>query len=508
LSSSSASPASPLPGPPAGGTTARGQGRRGIALAIMLCAQLMVILDATVVNIALPRIEAGLHFSPTSLSWVMNGYTLTFGGLLLLGGRAGDIFGRRRIFTAGISLFTVASLAGGLAPSAGMLLAARAAQGAGGALASPAVLALIVSSFAEGRERTRALAVYTAVITGGASLGLVLGGLITQWLTWRWVLFINVPIGIAAVALAPLFVAETPRQRGRLDVTGAVTSAAGVAALVYGFIRAAASGWGDGLALGAFAAAAALLAVFLITETRARQPITPLRLFADVSRSGSFLARLLLVAGMFGMFFFLTLFLQKVLGFSPLRAGIAFLPMTLTLFAASRAAPRLMPLVGPKPLMAAGLLPVIAAMAWLSRVSPETSYWAGVFGPMLLFGAGMGTVFVPLTTTSLAGVRSEDSGAASSMVNVMQQAGGALGLAILVAVFGGASRDAARHPLPGAAPLAQAHHVLAHGMAAAFLLAAILDVASLLVIAVLIRGRARRLPARGPAEQEEEAMTA
>jgi EmrB/QacA subfamily drug resistance transporter len=467
----------------------------------------MVILDATVVNIALPHVQQSLHFTATSLSWVMNGYTLTFGGLLLLGGRAGDILGRRRVFIAGISLFTVASLAGGLATSAGMLLAARAVQGAGGALASPAVLALIVGSFQEGRERTRALSIYVGVVTGGSSLGLVLGGVITEWLSWRWVLFINVPIGIIAVIVAPLFVAETPRQPGRFDLAGAVTSTAGMASLVYAFIRAASSGWGDGLALGAFGAAAVLLALFLVNESRVPQPITPLRLFADVSRSGSFVARLLLVAGMFGMFFFLTQFVQDVLGFSPLRAGIAFLPLSVMLFAVSRTAPRLMPVIGAKGLMIAGMVPVIVGMAWLSRVSPATGYWSGVIGPMVLIGAGMGAVFVPLTTASLAGVRPEDSGSASSMVNVMQQVGGSLGLAVLVAVFGTASRNADRHPLAGATPAFQAHHVLAHGMATAFLLAAILDVATLIVIIALIRSRAP-MPVPRASEEEEETVAA
>ncbi len=490
-----------------GQRTPRRGGHRGIALLIVLSAQLMVILDATVVNIALPHIQQSLHFSVTSLSWVLNGYTLTFGGLLLLGGRAGDILGRRRVFMAGIGLFTVASLAGGLATSAGLLLAARAVQGVGGALASPAVLALIVGSFPEGRERTRALGVYTGVITGGASLGLVLGGVITEWLSWRWVLFINVPIGILAVAVAPLFVAETARQPGRFDLAGAVTSTAGMASLVYAFIRAAASGWGDRLAIGAFVLAAVLLAVFLINEARVRQPITPLRLFADVSRSGSFGARLLLVAGMFGMFYFLTQFLQEILGFSPLRAGIAFLPMTAMLFGVSRTAPRLMPLLGTKRLMIAGMVPVIVGMAWLSRVSAGTGYWTGVIGPMLLFGIGMGIVFVPLTTASLAGVRPEESGAASSMVNVMQQVGGALGLAVLVAVFGTSSRDAARHPLAGVTKVAEAHHVLAHGMATAFLLAAIFDVVAMVVIVALIRSRPA-MPAPRPVEEEEEAVAA
>jgi len=415
----------------------------------MLGAQLMIILDMTVVNIALPHIQTSLHFSTASLSWVANGYTLTSGGLLLLGGRAGDILGRRRMFVIGIVVFTLASLAGGLANSAGLLLTARAVQGVGGAMASPAVLALIVSSFPEGKERTRALGIYMGVITGGSSLGLVLGGIITEWLSWRWVLFINIPIGIAVVAITPLFVAETPRQPGHFDVMGAVTSTAGVSALVYGFIRAASNGWSDHLGIGAFGLAVVLLAAFVLNEARASQPITPLRLFADASRSGSFVTRLLIIAGMFGVFFFLTQFLQRILGFSPLRAGIAFLPMTVALFTVSRLAPRLMPRLGVKPLMIVGMLPVIAAMAWLSRISSDSGYWTHVFGPMMLLGLGFGLVFVPLTTTSLAGVPPKDSGAASGMLNMLQLVGGSLGLAILVAVFGTASANAARHPAAG-----------------------------------------------------------
>src|SRR5580704_326028 len=298
--------------------TTRRPDRRAIALAIVLGAQLMIILDMTVVNIALPSIARGLHFSEPSLSWVLNAYTLTFGGLLLLGGRAGDILGRRRVFIAGIALFTAASLAGGLATSAPWLLAARAVQGVGGALASPAVLALVVGSFPEGRERTRALSIYSAVAMGGASLGLVLGGVITEWASWRWVLFVNVPVGIAVLAVTPLFIVESPRRPGRFDLTGAVTSITGMTALVYAFIRAASDGWGDRLTLAAFAVAAVMLGAFLLTESRARQPITPLRLFTSPARAGSYLARLLLVAGMFGMFFFLTQFVQDILGFSPL----------------------------------------------------------------------------------------------------------------------------------------------------------------------------------------------
>jgi EmrB/QacA subfamily drug resistance transporter len=401
-------------------------------------------------------------------------------------------------------LFTLASLVGGLASDAGLLVAARAVQGVGGALAAPAVLALIVTSFPEGRERTRALGIYMGVITGGSSLGLVLGGVITEWLSWRWVLFINVPIGVAVLAITPLFVGETPRLPGRFDLAGALTATIGVTALVYGFIRAAASGWGDDLTLASFGTAAVMLSVFVLIETRARQPITPLHLFTNVSRAGSFVARLLLIAGMFGVFFFLTQFLQKIMGFSPLRAGVAFLPMTVLLFAVSRAAPRLMPRLGPKPLMIAGMLPAIASMAWLSRVTPATGYWSGIFGPMILLGLGMGLVFVPLTTASLAGVPAADSGAASGLVNMLQLVGGALGLGVLVAVYGTAVRHAASHPLAGLAPAAQAQHMITHGIAAAFGFAAILNVCSLLVIVTLIKSsRIAPAPAPAPRQQEE-----
>jgi len=463
--------------------------RRGLSLAIVLGAQLMIILDMTVVNIALPSIAHGLHFSTAGLSWVLNAYTLTFGGLLLLGGRAGDILGRRRVFLAGIALFTAASLAGGLAQTAGWLLAARAVQGVGGAIASPAVLAMITASFADGRERARALGIYTAVVMGGGSLGLVLGGVITEWVSWRWVLFINVPIGVLVAVATPLFLAETPRRPGHFDAAGALTSTAGMVSLVYGIIRAGADGWSNRVALAAFVAATVLLAGFVYRESRARQPITPLRLFADRRRAGSYLARLLIVAGMFGMFFFLTQFVQDILRFSPLRAGISFLPMTAALFGVSRLAPRLVSRFTPWTLMVAGMLPVVAGMAWLSRISPGTGYLAGVLGPMLLLGAGMGVVFVPLTMASLSGVRPEDSGAASSMVNVMQQVGGSLGLAVLVTAASGATGNAARPAVTGQA--------VVHGMASAFTLAAVFDVLALVVVLTVMR--AQRAGHAGPA---------
>jgi len=477
--------------------------RRGITLGVVLCAQLMIVLDLTVVNVALPSIAHGLDFSPSGLSWVLNAYSLTFGGLLLLGGRAGDILGRRRMFMAGIAIFTAASLAGGLAPSAGWLLAARAIQGVGGAIASPTVLAMIMSSFPEGRERTRALGIFTAVMMGGSSLGLVLGGMITEWASWRWVLFINVPIGAAVLLAAPRLLPESQRQPGRFDLAGAVSSTAGMTALVYGFIRASADGWGNRGTMLAFAAAVLLLTAFVLNEARTPQPITPLRLFTDRSRAASYVTRLLLVAGMFGMFFFLTQFVQDVLGFSPLRAGIAFVPMTAALFAVSRLAPRLVPRFGPKPLMVAGLLPVVAGMTWLAQISPGSSYLSGILGPMLLLGTGMGLTFVPLTLASLAGVRPEDSGAASSMVNVSQQVGGSLGLAILVTVFGSASRAAARHVGASASPLARAHQILAGAVGTSFLTAAIFDMIALAVIVLVIQMRQPAvLPAAGSAPAE------
>jgi EmrB/QacA subfamily drug resistance transporter len=459
----------------------------------MTGAQLMIALDTTVVNVALPHIQTALRFSSTSLSWVTNGYTLTAGGLLLLGGRAGDVLGRRLTFMVGIAIFTLSSLLGGLATSPGMLIAARAAQGVGGALATPAVLALVVSRFPEGRERTRALAIYMGVIMGGASVGLVLGGVINEWLSWRWVLFINLPIGVAVMLLAPRFVNETPRRSGRFDVAGAITSTAGVSALVYAFIRASSNGWADRLTIGGFVAAAVLLAAFIRIETQASQPITPLRLFADAGRSGAQAARMLLLAGTFSMFYFQTLFNQQILGFSPLRAGLAFLPMTVALFAMSRLTPRIMPRFGGKPMMIVGLILVVAGMAWLSRVSATSGYWASLFGPMLLVGIGTGQASVPLTSTSLAGVPPKEAGAASAMLSVLQMLGGSIGLAVLVAVFGAEGGNAAS---AAGMRTAAGRAAFAHGIGSAFLIDAIFGAASLLVI--LLVTRIRPAPAAAP----------
>src|SRR6266511_4197521 len=489
-----------LIGGPALTTTSRpaaqgpsGQARRGkhpgLALAVIAGAQLMVVLDATLVNIALPHIQEALHFSTTGLSWVLNAYTLTFGGLLLLGGRAGDILGRRRVFIAGILLFTLASLLGGLASSEAWLLAARALQGVGGAIASPTALALITTNFAEGPERNRAFGVFAAVSGSGAAVGLIAGGMLTSWLSWRWVLFVNVPIGIAIALLARLYINESEPQPGRFDLGGALTSTAGMASLVYGFIRAAASGWGDRVTLGAFAAAVVLLASFVLVELGSEQPITPLHLFANRNRSSAHLIRLLLIAGMFGMFFFITQFVQEVLAFSPLRAGLAFLPTTVTLYGSARLAARLLPRFGPKPLMVGGIAVTTVGMLWLTQVSATTGYVPGLLGPLLLFGIGMGFPFVTLTLVALSEVEPRDTGAASSLVNVVQQPGRYLGLAILVTVFGTASRAAAAHPLAGVAQRVQAQEILVHGIGSAFSTASVFTACALLGALVAIRAR-------------------
>jgi EmrB/QacA subfamily drug resistance transporter len=497
--------------PPVSGAARRGH-HPALALTIIAASQLMVVLDATIVNIALPQIQQALNFSTTSLSWVLNAYTLTFGGLLLLGGRAGDILGRRRVFIAGILVFTLASFLGGLATSSAWLLAARALQGVGGAIAAPTALALITTNFEEGEERNRAFGVFGAVAVAGGALGLLAGGMLTSWLSWRWVLFVNVPIGVLLASLAPLYISESERQPGRFDLGGALTSTAGMAALVYGFIRAAQEGWSDPGTIGSFVAAAVLLAVFFSIETRIRQPITPLHMFRDRNRAGSYAIMLALAAAMFGMFFFLTLFVQGVLGYSPLRAGFAFLPITAAIILTSQFAARSLPRLGPKRLMTTGAVLAVVGLAWQTQVTVDSGYVDGILGPMLVFGLGMGLLFVPLTIVAVSGVPPHESGAASSLLNVMQQVGGSLGLSILVTVFGTASRNEAAAQLTrfladappqlraqfrqtGQLPAAYADQVLAHGISTAFQLSVVFAALALAVAVVVIRTRASEVDA-------------
>jgi predicted MFS family arabinose efflux permease len=386
---------------------------------------------------------------------------------------------------------------GGLAQSPGWLLAARAVQGIGAAIAAPATLALLTTTFREGPERTRAIAAYSAVAGAGGSVGLVVGGMLTDWISWRWGLFINVPIGIALIWLAPRHLPETARSTGRFDLAGAATSTLGMTALVYGFVRAASDGWGERGTIACFVSSVALLAAFVVTESRAQQPITPLRLFASRERSGAYGARILVVGGMFSMFFFLTQFLQGVLGFSALRAGMAFLPMTLALFAMVRVVPRIAPRIGAIRLLTGGLTLALAGMAWLSQISDATAFFPHIAGALMLLGVGMGVAFVPLTAAGIAGVAPADAGAASGLVNVAHQLGGSLGLGILVTVFASASRAAEQHPLAGATPQAQAAHELAHAVAMSLTGSAVLLTLALAVVVLVMRPPAAAVTAAG-----------
>jgi EmrB/QacA subfamily drug resistance transporter len=472
----------------------------------------MVVLDATIVNIALPHIQAALDFSTTDLTWVVSSYTLTFGGLLLLGGRAGDILGRRRVFMTGILLFTFASLLGGLAQEPWQLLAARVLQGAGGAIASPTSLALITTTFREGPERNRAFGVFAAVSAGGGAIGLLAGGMLTEWLDWRWVLFVNVPIGVLIAVLTPLYISESERHRGRFDVAGALTSTGGMALLVYGFIRAADEGWRDGLTIGSFGVAVVLLLAFAFVESRTQEPITPLRMFADRNRSGTYVIMLSLAAAMFGMFFYIVLFVQNVLGYSPIKAGLAFLPVTVVIAAGAGLSQRLLPVFGPKPFMLTGSALAAVGLAWQALISSDSSYVGGVLGPMLVFGFGMGLNFVTLTLTAVSGVAQHEAGAASGLLNTAQQVGGSLGLSILTTVFGTASKDEAEKQLPkflaDGTPEQQAefakthqlpspwgHEVLAQGISTGFIAATAMAVLALLTAWLVIKVRRSDLEA-------------
>ena len=459
--------------------------RRRIILGLVLTAQLMVVLDATIVNIALPDISTALDFTPTGLSWVINAYTLVFGGLLLLGARAGDILGRRRVFLAGISVFSVASLLGGFAATSGLLLAARALQGVGAAMAAPSALALLMTMFPDAKERVRAIGYYTAVSIGGSAVGLIAGGILTQWVSWRWVLFVNVPIGIAVIAVALRVLPETARNKGHFDLAGAITSTLGMTGLVYGFVRAASTSWTDSVTIAAFVIGAVLLASFVFIERRAAMPIVPLRLFANRDRVTSYVARLLLVAGMMGMFFFLTQFLQDVLHYSAIVTGLAFLPLTIVLFTASQFSARVLTnRVSAKVVMAVGLSFSTVGLLWMTQLSASSDYF-DLLGPLVLFGLGNGLAFVPLTTTALRGVAPADAGAASGLVNVMQQVGGALGLAVLVNVFGSAAKSAVAPA--GSTALEKAQHAFVVGADRGFFVAACFLAATVVLVLVAIR---------------------
>ncbi|WP_199772854.1 MFS transporter [Ensifer adhaerens] len=408
--------------------------RKTAVLAIIIVSYLMIVLDISIVITGLPKIRDELQFGDAGLSWVHSTYTLAFGGFLLLGARAGDILGRRRMFMTGLAIFTAASVVIGLAPSPAWLLAARAVQGFGSAILAPATLALIQTHFSEGPERTRAVAYYSSVAGIGASFGMVLGGLLAGWLSWRVGFFINLPIGIALMLAARKYVGETERRTGEFDLAGAVTSTLGMTALVFGIVRSAEEGAHDPLTLVTLVLGLLLLIAFVINERRASQPIMPLRLFASRERVGAYLARVLFLAAMIGFFFFFTHYLQGVRGFDPLASGLAFIPATLVNFVAAISVPRLTPRFGNRRLLAFGLISALAGMIVIGQISADTSYLFGMALPLMLIGLGQGFTLSPLTVAGIAGVAPGDAGAAGGVVNVAHQLGNSLGLSVLVVV--------------------------------------------------------------------------
>lgn len=408
--------------------------RSSAILGIILVSYFMIILDNSIIFTGLPKLQAEMNLSATGLSWVQNAYTLVFGGLLLLGARLGDILGRRRVFIAGLAVFALASLLIGLAPNDSWLIAARALQGVGAAVVAPSSLSLLTATFDAGRERTRAVAAYGAVAGIGASLGLVVGGALAEWVSWRAGFFVNVPIGIALIIAATRVTPESPRATGRFDVPGALCSTLGVGALVFAIVHSTDAGWTAPETMTALAAAAVLLVLLVINEQRAKQPIMPLHLFASRERAGAYIARLLFAGTMIGFFFFTTQFLQGVYGYNPLQAGIAFFPMTIVNFFVALAVPRLTHRLGNATLLAGGLALTLAGMTWLSTITASTPYLTGVALPLVLIGVGQGLGFAPLTSAGIAGANAKDAGAASGLVNTSHQLGSALGVGVLVAV--------------------------------------------------------------------------
>lgn len=459
----------------------------GLVLVLILSCQLMVVIDSTIVNVALHDIKIALGFSDTGLSWVINAYTLAFGGLLLLGARAGDVLGRKNVFLGGIALFTLASLLGGFAQNPAELLTARAVLGIGAAFAAPSALALLMGTFVTPSERAKAIGLYTAVSAGGSAVGLIAGGMLSEWASWRWVLFVNIPIGIALLALAIPALPTMKGHRGRFDLMGAITSTIGMTSLVYGFVHAAESGWSNPETIAAFLLGIFLLTAFAFIETRAEAPITPLRLLRSRNRITVYAARLLLTAGMLGMSFFLTQFLRGVLGYSDLQTGFAFVPLTIAVFTASQISSRvLVARFGDRRVMIFGLFFSTLGLLLLTQLNENSSYFALLL-PLMVFGCGNGIAFVPLTSVGLAGVDPHDAGAASGLINVMQQLGGSLGLAVLVTVFGAARSNAIKSANPSLTPEHLANHVFVVGADKAFWVATGLLLAAWLLVIAMVR---------------------
>jgi EmrB/QacA subfamily drug resistance transporter len=480
---------------PAGGAPGSGRGRRetprakNLALMLLSMTQFVIVIDASIVNVALPSIGASLHFARADLSWVVNAYTLTFGGFLLLGGRLADLLGRRRMFMTGLLLFSLASLAGGLAQSEAWLIIARSIQGLGAALVSPAALSIVTTTFSEGAERNRALGVWGAVAGAGGAAGVLLGGILTSGLSWRWVLFVNVPIGIAAAALAPRLLVESRAEDGTegFDLPGAVTVTAGLALLVYAVVDAANIGWGSTATLLRLAGAAVLIAVFIAIERRQRHPLVPFSIFRLRTLRGADIVGLLIGMSLFSMFFFISLYLQNVLHFSPLKAGLSYLPLSIAIILSAGASSQLVTRIGFKPTLIAGLLFIAGGLLWFSRVrAPGGSYAADVLGPSIVAAVGLGFSFVPVTIAAVTGTRPQEAGLASGLINTSQQVGGALGLAILATVANSRTQSLFHAGVHSTAV------ALTKGFDRAFLLGAGFAIVGAILTAVLISSRDSR----------------
>jgi EmrB/QacA subfamily drug resistance transporter len=480
------------------------QSRKWSALALLAVAQFVVVLDASIVNVALPSIGRDLNFSQDNLAWVVNAYVLTFGGFLLLGGRMADLLGRRLIFIAGLVLFAVASLAGGLAQSEGWLIAARAVQGLGAALLSPAALSIVTTTFTEGAERNTALGVWGAVAGSGGAAGVLLGGVLTDTLGWEWVLFVNTPIGIAAAIIAPMLLNESRSFETRhFDFAGALSITAGLSLLVYGLVDANNAGWGSTRTILVLLGAVALVAAFVAIELRSKAPLVPFRIFRLRTLTGSNVVGLLLGAALFSMFFFISLYMQQVLGYGPLKAGFAYLPLALTIIVSAGIASQLTTRFGFKPILMLGMAFLAAGIGWFSQVSVGGGYVSDVLFPSLLAAIGLGFAFVPVTIGSVSGVAERESGLASGLINTSQQIGGALGLAVLVAVANARTDNLMASAGGNPAELPRA---LTEGFQDAFTVGVLFAVLGLIAAAVLIRrSDSRALVEAEPQEEQPDA---
>ena len=413
--------------------------KRWIALILLCVAQFVVVLDASIVNVALPTIKEALDFSESNLPWVVNAYVLTFGGFLLLGGRLADLLGRRRVFMFGLVLFALASLAGGLAANSGQLIAARAVQGLGAAILSPAALSIVATTFRDGAERNKALGTWGAVAGSGGAAGVLLGGILTEGPGWEWVFWVNVPIGIGAALIAPSLIAETRDESDvrTFDVAGATTITLSLSALVFGLLDAESAGWGSAQTIGTLAGAAILLAAFVVIERRSRAALVPFSIFRIRTITGANVVGTLTGASLFSMFFFISLYMQQVLGYSPIKAGLSYLPLAVSIILSAGIASQLVTKVGFKPILAAGMFLIAAGLVWFSQISVDGTFLSDILGPSLLAAIGLGFAFVPVTIAAVSGIEDREQGLASGLINTSQQVGGALGLAILAAIANG-----------------------------------------------------------------------